>query len=208
MIAELLDTYLSAVHAAGLVGSPARPGPDEKAVRRRLRDAGYEAGDDLVDFLTWTGDWYAGGPCDWFWEMSPPLDLGEAIGHGDQTRSLARQVLSPHVADLDAPPERLDQLVYRAYPGPDHWFPLLMVDGHAEFVAIDCSRDSPTSGAVFYLHPSAENFAMFSSLAEAIETAIYCVHAGLWTVEGNGYTIACDRPSAPDPADLTNPPWA
>lgn len=199
MIKELLDNYFESLQRAGFVGEPVRPGPEESVVRQQLRAAGYGDRDDVVEFFSWSDFSPPNIALSLFWETSTPLTVERAVTAGEFNRELYDEFAT------DLTGEQFDPL--ELYPGPDHWIPILEMDG-SEFVAVDTSDNPQTGGSVWFAYKSASNFKMFDSLTDAIRTATYCVESKLWTVSDNGWGIACNRTSMANPHDLETPPWA
>ncbi len=195
MIAQLLDEHLEALRRAGFVGSAPQPGPRESYVRGRLVEAGYGDRDDLVEFFSWAQYPGDSGTFDLFWETGGVLGVDAAVALGADLRAFRRQF-------PDDPIE--------AFPGPDHWIPILLMDS-AELVLLDTSADGArdrSGGSIWFAFSHEANLKMFDSLADALRAATYCVMAGLWTISDDGYGIRCDRNFMPAPGDLHDPPWA
>ena len=183
-ISGLLDAHLAALQATSSIEEPARPGPAAEAVSGRLREAGYGDRPEIVEFLTWADYSPPNQQPAMFWELPVHLDLDAAIAIGEKNRSL----IDP-TADISA------------YPGPEHWLPLLMLDG-SEYLAVDTST-GPDGGSVWFCYTEIPNFKMFPSLAEAIKAATYCVVQGLWTYDATNNTVHAERNDMPNPGDLS-----
>ena len=97
--------------------------------------------------------------------------------------------------------ERAQGLIPGAYPGPDHWIPIVLAV-EPDIVMMDTSTVPELGGWLWSLNPGMIAFRAFESLADAIRASTYCVQAGIWTIEDEGYTIDCPgQVSAPGPND-------
>ena len=193
----LLERHLAGlVERRSLVDDALGSGPSETNVRALLREAGYHDRDDVVGLFTWRGspaERTEMGAC-LFWETSwLPTPSWAVEQH--------RQASSWQQADFGISDATSAE---RSFPGPAHWLPVAYLDG-AEFLAVDC-RPDPAGGGVWFCFSQSENVKLFDSLAEALETAIYCVESGLWEVEGEEITCPA-RSSMPTDNDRDSPPW-
>lgn len=197
-IHQLLDKHLDLLTKAGSSAglSLAEP-PSELHVRATLRAAGYHDRDDVVGLYTWKSfpDLGERRP-ELFIETLSPVGLESSIEVHRACRELMAEILPPIEVDIQLDPEE-------GWPGPPHWLPVAFLDSR-EFLAVDC-RPDPDGGSVWFCFNESANARLFSSLAEALETATYSLESGLWKV-ANG-TLSCDRTSQPSERDLTSPPW-
>ena len=195
MIGDLLDSHLGALNKAGYVRTADRPGPEERLVRRALREAGFGDRDDLVEYLCWASLPEAGaGLLELFFETSDPFSYLDAIAFAAGLQEFVEE-------NPDFPGSEV------SWPGPSHWLPIAMLDS-TEFISLDTRDDADGGGAVWFLVTDSENVRMFDSLVDAIRTATYCVEAGLWTVEDDGFSVECSsRSTVPSERDIANPPW-
>lgn len=190
---RMLDEHLAALVGEEDLGAR-EPAPSEEAVRAVLREHGYFEREDVVGYYSWANCRHAdtGYPLPLFWETGQRLELEQAIASHRMSMEIALS------ARNGEPPA-----VAEDFPGPSHWLPVAFLDG-SELVAVDC-RPDPEGGAVWFGFVQAPSVRMFDSLAEAIETATYCVLAGLWRLDEA--RVVCDRSDMPSPGDLVSPPW-
>lgn len=190
VIHGLLDELLDLLDGAGSpVATQLGDPPPEPEVRAALRSAGFDDRDEVVAFLTWRGypDPRRVLGANLFWETMYPQPFDAAISFQQGA------IEDVGVGDRER------------WPGPPTWLPIAILDG-AEFMSVDCGT-GPDAGAVWHLFTQDDNQRMFDSLAVALETAVYCLRAGLWQVEDEDGVIACDRTSQPSELDLEHPPW-
>jgi hypothetical protein len=198
----LMDRYLELISTRGSrVRQHFAPAPPEEVVRGDLLAAGYHDRDEVVAFFTWADYGSLDSPnLDLFWETSSPSSHQAVIEEQKRLVDFYENELWPEVGLPQDPTPAEREL---RFPGPRHWLPILFLDG-VEFMSVDC-RPGPTGGSVWFLFHEGDNAKIFDSLAEAIETAVYCVEAGIWSVEEIG--VKCERGTQPSVLDLANPPW-
>lgn len=85
--------------------------------------------------------------------------------------------------------------------GPPQWLPILAFEG--ETMSVVCSGEE--KGSVYYCFSQGDPELIFTDLQEALETAIYCIEAEIWRIEGN--RIHSDRKHMPSSLDRSHPPF-
>lgn len=89
---------------------------------------------------------------------------------------------------------------------PSSWLPFAMGVDSSDMAVVDTSAHPLHSGSVWCLEKHGY-FRAFDSLGDAIAAATYCVQAGIWSIEDDGFSIVCsERDSAPGPTDLHETP--
>ena len=181
---DLLDTYLSALQHAGLALPTNSPGGrrTKEEVRAVFGSAGLIEHSELVGWFTWSA---FDGRQPLFWETGMPYPLEAAVERRKELHDWGGSATD--------------------WPGPASWLPILYLDG-SEFMSVDLSG-GPTHGEVYFLFVQEENSLLFTSLGEAIETALFAIESGLWTINDNEPHCP-ERASMPGPNDRSEPPWA
>lgn len=178
MLVDRLEAAGSPVRAA------LRPPLPRVDVARHFEELGLHPTPELVDLFSWH-DGAEGA--DLFWETQfQPLSEATAVWTANRT-----------FIDDEANARR-------AFPGPNEWFPALLLDG-SELLVIDNSHTTER-GSVWFTFTQVEPERLFASFLEGVLAAVACVEQGLWQAVVDG-TIECNRQGMPTAEDRSHPPW-
>lgn len=188
VVQQLLDQYRASLFSSGFPEFEVAKAPTPEVAARKITTAGLNPLPEVVEWFTW-GEFPVEGKESFFWETGWIPDLDSSM-----------RIRELFANDRDDP-----QDVW-SYPGTSDWLVIAHLDT-SEIVAVDAGF-GPQAGSVWFVYGKSgtPSLRMFSSLAEALGAASFCVESGLWTIDG--HRLESPNTGMPSFSDLLEPPHA